>query len=315
MNDAQSLYAHLDQALDGTVVGLAGVRRLLAVALIARGHVLLEGAPGLGKTLLARTFAGAIGGHFQRVQGTADLMPSDLTGQNVFDQRSAEFHFRPGPLFADVLLADEINRASPKTQSALLEAMAERHVTIDRVRHALPADFLVIATQNPHEFEGTYPLPESQLDRFMFALSLGHPDRHTERQILERYAAGVGAESATPAAVAALPATVLAGARAAARSVHVAPALDDYALDVVRATREHPAVALGVSSRGLLALVHAARALAAVDGASYVSPDHVKELGPSVLAHRLALRPEATLEGRTAADVVSDVLDRVAVPR
>ena len=315
MSEAQSLYAHLEGALNGTVVGLAGVRRLLAVALIARGHVLLEGAPGLGKTLLARTFARAIGGDFQRVQGTADLMPSDLTGQNVFDQRSAEFRFRPGPLFADVLLADEINRASPKTQSALLEAMAERHVTIDRIRHALPADFLVIATQNPHEFEGTYPLPESQLDRFMFALTLGHPDRDTERQILGRYGGGVGGEAAPANATAVLPASMLDAARGEARRVHVAPALDDYALDVVRATREHAAVALGVSSRGLLALVHAARALAAVDGAGYVSPDHVKELAVPVLAHRLALRPEASLEGRTAAGVIGDVLERVAVPR
>ena len=315
MSDAQALHAHLDAALGGAVVGLGEVRRLLTVALLTRGHVLIEGPPGLGKTLLARTFARALGGEFQRIQGTADLMPSDLTGQNVFDQRTAEFSFRPGPLFADVVLADEVNRAGPKTQSALLEAMAERHVTVDRVRHPLPAEFLVIATQNPHEFEGTYPLPESQLDRFMFSMAVSHPARDAERDVLRRYESRFDDARDDDLPVAAVPAGLVAAARAQAAAVHVADTLHDYALDLVRATREHPSVALGVSTRGLLALVRAARGAAAVRGADYVAPDDVKELAGAVLAHRLVLRPEASLEGRTSASVLADVLDRTPVPR
>jgi len=315
MTDAAHLYARLDEALGTAIVGMTDLRRSLAIALIARGHVLLEGAPGLGKTLLAKSFAAAIGGEFQRVQGTADLMPSDLTGQSVFDQRNAQFSFRPGPVFADVLLADEINRASPKTQSALLEAMAERHVTVDRVRHALPADFLVVATQNPHEYEGTYPLPESQLDRFMFSLAVQHPERETERGVLLRHELGFEAESDAPALPGVIGPDLLARARAEVRAVHVADSLHDYLVDLVRATRVHPAVSMGVSTRGLLALARAARALAVIRGGDYVSPDDVKAVAVSVLAHRMALRPEASLEGRTNAGVIEDVLARTAVPR
>jgi MoxR-like ATPase len=315
MTDAQALHEHLDAALGREVVGLEHVRRLLTVALLTRGHVLIEGAPGLGKTLLARTFARALGGEFQRIQGTADLMPSDLTGQNVFDQRSAQFSFRPGPLFADVVLADEINRAGPKTQSALLEAMAERQVTVDRVRHALPKEFLVIATQNPHEFEGTYPLPESQLDRFMFSIAVSHPDRDAERDVLRRYDSRFDDAHDADVLVAPVPDGLIAAARAEAGAIHVADSLHDYALDIVRATREHPSVALGVSTRGLLALVRAARGSGAVRGAQYVTPDDVKELAVAVLAHRLVLRPEASLEGRSNVSVLEDVLARTPVPR
>lgn len=314
MTDAEAVHAHLEQALGRTVVGLADVRRLLAIALIARGHVLLEGAPGLGKTLLARTFAQALGGEFQRVQGTADLMPSDLTGQNVFDQRSAQFVFRPGPLFADVVLADEINRAGPKTQSALLEAMAERHITVDRVRHALPEDFVVIATQNPHEFEGTYPLPESQLDRFMFSLAVGHPLRESELEVLLRYSSNFTDATQTDPGTPALPRAMVAAARVQASAVHVADALNGYLLDLVRATREHPAVALGVSTRGLLALARAARASAAIRGGDYATPDDVKQLAVAALAHRLSLKPEAALEGRSNVSVIDDILSRTPVP-
>ena len=315
MTDAADLYARLDEALGTAIVGMADLRRSLAIALLARGHVLLEGAPGLGKTLLAKSFAAAIGGEFQRVQGTADLMPSDLTGQSVFDQRNAQFSFRPGPIFADVLLADEINRASPKTQSALLEAMAERHVTVDRVRHSLPADFVVVATQNPHEYEGTYPLPESQLDRFMFCLAVQHPDRDVERGILLRHELGFEADDAPAVPAPVIGRELLMRARAEVRAVHVADSLHDYLVDLVRATREHPAVALGVSTRGLLALARAARALAVIRRGDYVSPDDVKAVAVSVLAHRLSLRPEASLEGRSNTGVIEDVLARTSVPR
>jgi MoxR-like ATPase len=314
MTEAAELANRLEAELDRAVVGLTALRRLLAVALIGRGHVLIEGPPGLGKTLVARTFALCLGGSFQRIQGTADLMPSDVTGQNVFDQGRSTFSFRPGPLFASVVLADELNRASPKTQSALLEAMAERHVTIDRVRHALPDDFLVIATQNPLEFEGTYPLPESQLDRFMLSVAIDYPDEATERGVLERYGARFD-EHADSSAIAPIPAELIARARAEAAGVHVAQALSDYVLTLVRATRTHPAVALGVSTRGALALLHAARIAAVAGGADYVTPDEVKAMAQAVLAHRIALKPEATLDGASNGAVIAEVLNQTPVPR
>jgi MoxR-like ATPase len=315
MSDAAELATRLDAELDRAVVGLAPLRRLLAVALIGRGHVLIEGPPGLGKTLVARTFAHCLGGTFQRIQGTADLMPSDVTGQNVFDQGRATFSFRPGPLFASVVLADELNRASPKTQSALLEAMAERHVTVDRVRHALPDEFLVIATQNPLEFEGTYPLPESQLDRFMLSVAIDYPDEATERGVLDRYGARFDEGAADSGAIASIPSGLIAGARAEAAAVHVAQALSEYVLTLVRATRTHPAVALGVSTRGALALLHAARISAVAGASDYVSPDDVKAMAHAVLAHRLALKPEATLDGATNGAVIGEVLAQTPVPR
>jgi MoxR-like ATPase len=315
MSDAAALVTRLEAELDRAVVGLTPLRRLLTVALIGRGHVLIEGPPGLGKTLVARTFAHCLGGTFQRIQGTADLMPSDVTGQNVFDQGQATFSFRPGPLFASVVLADELNRASPKTQSALLEAMAERHVTVDRVRHALPDDFLVIATQNPFEFEGTYPLPESQLDRFMLSVSVDYPDEVTERGVLERYGARLDEGAADSSTIAPIPSELISGARAEAAAVHVAPALSDYVLSLVRATRVHPAVSLGVSTRGALALLHAARIAAVTGGSDYVTPDDVKEMAPAVLSHRLGLKPEATLDGATNGAVIGEVVSQTPVPR
>jgi MoxR-like ATPase len=278
---------------------------------------LLQGPPGLGKTLLSKTLARSLGGAFKRVQGTADLMPSDITGVHIFDTSKNEFVFHPGPIFADVLLVDEINRAGPKTQSALLEAMEERQVTIDRHHYALPADFLVIATQNPREFEGTYPLPESQLDRFMLRLEITYPSRRDEESILDRY----GALASTAALLLPEPAepvdtgAALAAARADADALHVAPELAGYVLDLVKASRENSHISVGISTRGALAMLRAARIAAALRGASFVAPDDVKEIFPWVVPHRLVLAPEAQLEGLTEQLIARRLLDQVAVPR
>jgi MoxR-like ATPase len=231
MNTATELLEqNLQKALSTTVAGLQPVIRALTIAIIARGHVLLQGPPGLGKTLVSKTLASALGGKFKRVQGTADLMPSDITGVHVYDTAKREFVFRPGPVFADVLLVDEINRAGPKTQSSLLEAMEERQVTIDRAQYPLPADFLVIATQNPREFEGTFPLPESQLDRFMLRIDLTYPERETELEVLTRYGT-LNSREATPAS-ASISREMIDAARAASDAIHVAPELAAYILDI-----------------------------------------------------------------------------------
>jgi MoxR-like ATPase len=310
---AQALESHLQETLGKSVIGLQSVVRALTVAVVARGHVLLQGPPGLGKTLLSKTLAQALGGTFKRVQGTADLMPSDITGVHVFDSAKAEFVFRPGPVFADVLLVDEINRAGPKTQSALLEAMEERKVTIDRSRYALPDDFLVIATQNPREFEGTYPLPESQLDRFMLRIELTYPSAADEQSILARY--GIVAPAEIQGQIDAVARESLAAARAAADALHVAPELPGYVLALAAASREHAHLSLGLSTRGALALVRAARVAAALRGAEFVTPDDVKEMFPLVVPHRLMLASEALLEGVTEQAVSQRLLQQVAVPR
>jgi MoxR-like ATPase len=315
MTATRELGERLDAAFDAAVVGLGPLRTGLCVALVARGHALVEGPPGLGKTLLARTFARAIGGTFQRVQGTADLMPADLTGQTWFDATRQAFQFRRGPVFADVLLVDELNRAGPKTQSALLEAMAERHVTIDRERHALPAGFLVIATQNPQDFEGTYPLPESQLDRFMLCLQVGYPSADEERAILARYGEAAPVDAAAGPVAEPLPAALLEAAREECARLHVAPELSAYVLELVRATREHPALQIGASTRAALALLHAARAACGLRGGEYVAPDDVQAVVRAALVHRIACRPEAALDGRTPRDVLDEIVGRVAVPR
>ncbi|MEA3160448.1 MAG: MoxR-like ATPase, partial [Gammaproteobacteria bacterium] len=300
------------EALGMTVIGLKPIIRALTIAVVARGHVLLQGPPGLGKTLLSKSLAAGLGGTFRRVQGTADLMPSDIIGVHVFDTAKREFEFRPGPLFADVLLVDEINRASPKTQSALLEAMEERQVTVERKTYLLPAQFLVIATQNPGDFEGTYPLPESQLDRFMLRIDMTYPSREDEQMILARYASLSVAEKNSPFVVSQ---SVLDAVRADVDQVHVAPELFAYILELAQASRQHSHLTLGLSTRGSLAVLRAARIAAALRGGTFVTPDDVKEMVPSVISHRLVLAPEAMLEGLTTQTLVQRILDQVPVPR
>jgi len=311
----QQLEESLNRELGQVVIGASAAVRQLVIALIARGHVLVQGVPGLGKTLLAKALARALGGEFKRIQGTADLMPSDITGVHVFDEEQRTFVFRPGPLFADVVLVDEINRAGPKTQSALLEAMEERQVSVERAAWQLPEDFLVIATQNPREFEGTYPLPESQLDRFMLRIDMDYPAREAEADILARYGGVTAAAQAALGAVAVLERRLLAEARAEADRIRVADGLLAYVLDLARASREHARLTLGVSTRGALALVKAARITAGLRGGEFVTPDDVKDAAAGVLAHRLVLTPEATLEGTSDAEVVRALLAETPVPR
>jgi MoxR-like ATPase len=305
----------LAQELGRVVIGARAPVRTLIVALVARGHVLVQGVPGLGKTLLAKALARALGGEFKRVQGTADLMPSDIIGVHVFDEAQRTFVFRPGPLFADVVLVDEINRAGPKTQSALLEAMEERQVSVERAARELPPDFLVIATQNPREFEGTYPLPESQLDRFMLRIDMDYPAREAEASILARYGGVLSGAQRALAEIAVLGRGLIQAAREEVERIHVSEALTGYVLDLAKASREHAQLTLGLSTRGALALLRAARIAAGLRGGDFVSPDDVKELALPVMAHRLVLTAEASLEGIADLDVVRSLLETTAVPR
>ena len=309
----EELERHLQDTLGRSVIGLQPVIRALTIAIVARGHVLLQGPPGLGKTLLSKTLAAALGGTFNRVQGTADLMPSDIIGVHVYDAAKRDFEFRPGPLFADILLVDEVNRASPKTQSALLEAMEERQVSVERKTYSLPAQFMVIATQNPGEFEGTYPLPESQLDRFMLRIDMTYPAREDERLVLTQYAAVNVPTPAQPAA--AVSSAALGAARDCVDRVHMAPELLAYVLDLAQASRQNAHLTLGLSTRGALAVLRAARIAAALRGADFISPDDVKEVLPAVISHRLVPAPEAMLEGVSVQAIVQRLLEQVAVPR
>ena len=314
-NSIRELRSVLGRELGRVVIGADSSVDALVIALVARGHVLVQGAPGLGKTLLAKTLARALGGEFKRIQGTTDLMPSDIIGVHVFDEAQRAFVFRPGPVFADVVLVDEINRTGPKTQSALLEAMEERQVSVERSVWQLPADFLVLATQNPREFEGTFPLPESQLDRFMLRVDMGYPSREAETQILSRYGGVLTAAHEALESVRVIDRALLGAARAEAERVHVADALSDYVLDLARATREHPRVSLGMSTRGALALLKAARISCGLRGADFVTPDDVKQVAAWILAHRLVLTPEAALEGTKDAELVASLLASTPVPR
>lgn len=310
-NKAQDFERQLQQKIGHVVFGVEHVIHALAVALIARGHVLLEGAPGLGKTLIGKTLTAAIGGDFKRIQGTADLMPTDIIGVHVFDTQKGEFSFHAGPIFADVVLMDEINRAGPKTQSALLEAMEERQVTIDRESFKLGNDFLVVATQNPREFEGTYPLPESQLDRFLISISMEYPERESEMRVIRRYDLP-GAEFDASVSNA-IDKQELIGARSLIGTVHLSDELIAYCLDIAAATRQSELINLGLSTRGALALVRCARIEAALRGGEYVVPDDVKRSAAWVLPHRLVLTPEAELDGIRATDEVERILAAVPV--
>jgi MoxR-like ATPase len=298
------------------VVGQDATVSGLVIALVCRGHALLEGVPGIAKTLLVRSLSAALSLRTTRVQFTPDLMPGDVTGSLVYDARTAQFSFREGPVFTNLLLADEINRTPPKTQASLLEAMEERQVSVDGRSLPLPEPFIVAATQNPVEYEGTYPLPEAQLDRFLLKLSMPLPTREAELEVLARHAAGFDPRDLAAAGVrpVAGPAE-LAAATAATRQVTVAPAVMAYIVDLARATRTSPSLSLGVSPRGATALLATSRAWAWLSGRDYVTPDDVKALARPTLRHRVQVRPEAELEGITVDGVLDSVLAAVAVPR
>jgi len=313
--DPRAAFTRLRAEVGKAVVGQDAAVTGLAVALLAGGHVLLEGVPGVAKTLLIRTLGAAMSLSTRRLQFTPDLMPGDVTGSLVFDTRSGDFVFREGPVFTNILLADEINRTPPKTQSALLEAMEERQVTVDGVSRALPVPFLVAATMNPIEYEGTYTLPEAQLDRFLLKLTLDVPGRDDEFRVLARHAGGFDPRDLAAAGVeAVLDAGTLAAAQAEVRAIPITPEVLAYLVDLARATRLAPSVRLGVSPRGSTALLAATKAWAWLTGASGVTPDHVQAMVLPVWRHRLQLRPEAELEGVSADSVLRGVLQQVQVP-
>ncbi len=296
--------------IENVIVGKSQAIELAMVAMLCEGHVLIEDVPGLGKTVMAKSIARSLGCSFRRIQCTPDLLPSDVTGTYVFNQKTAEFEFRPGPIVAQVVLADEINRATPRTQSALLEAMQERQVTTEGETRPLPRPFLVLATQNPIELEGTFPLPEAQLDRFLLKIGLGYPSAEDDRLILARFRQNDPLESLQPV----VSAGELLQMQAACREIHVADDIEDYLIRLIRATREHAALQLGASPRAMLALYRAGQALAAIRGRSFVIPDDIKYLAPFALTHRVIPRSESHLRGRTADEVFAEILQSVPVP-
>ncbi|MEV4726213.1 AAA family ATPase [Micromonospora humida] len=304
-----ALAARLAENVNAVVLGKPEVVRLALTALFAQGHVLLEDVPGVGKTTLARAVAATVQGQWRRIQFTPDLLPSDVSGVTIFNQASRGFEFHPGPVFANIVIADEINRASPKTQSALLEVMEERTVTVDGVRHPVPQPFLVVATQNPVEMDGTYRLPEAQLDRFLVKLSVGYPDEAVEVEVLR------GATVRSPDSLQPVTDTATVGEMVRmARRVHIAEPLYGYAVRLATATRAHPQVRVGVSPRGVIALTRAACAYALIDGRGWIMPEDLKALVEPVFAHRLLLTADAQVRGVTAADVLRQAVASVPVP-
>lgn len=310
MNAIHTFAEQVTENIERVIVGKRDAIELLLVALFCQGHVLIEDVPGVGKTMLARALAASLGLSFKRVQCTPDLLPNDITGVSVFDQKTREFEFRPGPAFANLLLADEINRATPRTQSALLEAMGERQVSVDGATHALPRPFIVLATQNPIEYEGTFPLPEAQLDRFLLRLALGYPDRAEEIAILRRLQREHPIETLGQV----VDGHALEALAREIWEVNVDSTVETYIVGLVQRTREHPDLALGASPRGSLALFKTAQAYAALHGRDYVLPDDVKRMVPLTLNHRVLLKPESALRGRTAAQVVNEIVQRAELP-
>ncbi|MEA2506074.1 MAG: MoxR-like ATPase [Actinomycetota bacterium] len=318
MSDSRSLdftrfkqsFERIASNIDQTIQGKGEIVRLALIALLAEGHLLLEDVPGVGKTMLAKSLAKSLGCSWQRIQFTPDLLPSDVTGVNIWNDSESAFDFRPGAIFANIVLGDEINRASPKTQSALLECMEERQVTLDGTTRYLEEPFMVIATQNPIEHEGTYPLPESQLDRFMMRLSMGYPNRSSELEILDTH----GSRSLLDELQPVTDALEVAGLVGMARQVYVAASLKSYIVDITEASRVHPDVFLGASPRASLFLLRAARASASSQARDYVIPDDIKNLVIPVLAHRVLLSPEAQMRGASAEEVLGSLLNQVPIP-
>ncbi len=300
----------LRQNIQQVIVGKDDVIHLTLAVVLCEGHILLEDVPGIGKTTLARALAASLGCSYRRIQFTPDLLPSDVTGLNWFNQRDQEFTFKPGPIMSQVVLADEINRATPRTQSALLEAMQERQVTIDGVTYHLPRPFLVMATQNPVELEGTFPLPEAQIDRFMMRISIGYPDEAEENNILERFRQ----TDPLPDLGAVITPQEIIELQVERRNVRVVEPVREYIVRVARATRDHPEIELGASPRATLSLYQASQAWAAIHGRDFVLPDDVKALAPHVMTHRLMISPQAQLRGRKMEELVADVVDAVPVP-
>lgn len=310
--DAQGLIGALEASMGRALLGKAEPVRFVVVALLAEGHVLIEDAPGVGKTVLAKALARCVNCQFRRLQFTPDLLPSDILGSSVFLQNVGQFELRPGPIFTNVLLADEINRTTPRTQSALLEAMSEGQVSIDGETHKLHSPFFVVATQNPFEYEGTYPLPENQLDRFMLCIEVGYPDREVERQVLANHRDGEPVDKLTPV----LDAAQLQELQALTRQVRVDEAINDYMLDIIAATRSHDELALGVSTRGAITLYRAVQGLALVEGRNFAIPDDVKRLAGPVLAHRVICRGLMRQGQRARAKtLIQQIVNRVPAPR
>ncbi len=315
MENLSRLAAHVHEEFSKVIVGQRQIADQLLVVLVCGGHALIEGVPGIAKTLAVKTMSRICGLDFQRVQCTADLMPADVMGTNIFNMATSTFSLHRGPVFTDLLLVDEINRTSPRTQAALLEAMEERQVTIDGTRYPLSETFTVLATQNPIEFEGTYPLPEAQLDRFLLKISMSYPLETEETEILARYGKGFDSRRLEGVAIASIDPALLKAARGEVEKIRVEPSLYSYVVTLIRRTRDWPALTIGASPRAALGLVGAARALAGMEGRDFLIPDDIKAAAPSVLRHRLLLKPEAELEGLTTDQVISELLATVEVPK